>query len=643
MASHTVGARLLLITGTFLIPLLVMAFFIAKTITKDISFVRAELAGIEYLQPLTSILGGVGSHRAFAQRVLFGDTTASDEAARAAARVSEAFNALESVQARLGQQLQFTAEGLAKRGRDHVRVEVVRREWEALQKERDPALAAERHRHLLVDVRTMITHAGDMSNLILDPDLDSYYAMDAVLVALPQADDRLASVGAMVEEFARPGSAESRRTDLNVAAAMIKESDGDRVTADLETALSEDANFYGASPTLAPRLSPALKTYRDANAALVTVLRQLDTPQTTDTVRLRTEVQKVRAAGAAVWDRGAAELAVLLQMRLTALEASRRWALGLSGLVVVVALSVVFFVARGVTRTLSRVSREIGNGARELSRAAGQVAGTASSLSEGATEQAASLEETSASMEEMASITRQTADRTREAEVLIDAVHQQALASHQALDDMVQSMAAIEESSAKVGHIIKAIDEFAFQTNILALNAAVEAARAGEAGKGFAVVAGEVRNLAQRSAEAARGTAGLIEESIAKSKAGSQKVQSVAGAISAVTAKVGQVKALVTDVSEGSRQQAQGIAQVAQAVSPDGASDAGDGGDGGGERGCRRRAQCAGGDGARSRPRPRSDCRRRGAGRGRGCPGATRPARGETVRTRALGQNRRLT
>jgi len=131
---------------------------------------------------------------------------------------------------------------------------------------------------------------------------------------------------------------------------------------------------------------------------------------------------------------------------------------------------------------------------------------------------------------------------------------------------MVTSMAAIKESSDKVGKIIKTIDEIAFQTNILALNAAVEAARAGEAGMGFAVVADEVRNLAQRSAQAAKDTAALIEESIAKSTEGAVKVEQVAGSIAGITEAVGEVKGLVEEVSVASRQQAQGIDQVSQAV-----------------------------------------------------------------------------
>ena len=131
---------------------------------------------------------------------------------------------------------------------------------------------------------------------------------------------------------------------------------------------------------------------------------------------------------------------------------------------------------------------------------------------------------------------------------------------------MVSSMEAIQESSSKVARIIKTIDEIAFQTNILALNAAVEAARAGEAGMGFAVVADEVRSLAQRSAQAAKDTSALIEESITRSQEGAGKVTEVASSIGAITESVTRVKGIVIEVREASQQQTQGIDQVAQAV-----------------------------------------------------------------------------
>ena len=163
-------------------------------------------------------------------------------------------------------------------------------------------------------------------------------------------------------------------------------------------------------------------------------------------------------------------------------------------------------------------------------------------------------------------MTRQNAENSQNAATLMTDVDAQVRSSNETLAEMVTSMGAIQESSQQVSRIIKTIDEIAFQTNILALNAAVEAARAGEAGMGFAVVADEVRSLAQRSAQAARDTASLIEASITKTQDGSARVEQVAHSINTITKSVGQVKGLVDEVSLASRQQSQGIEQVAQAI-----------------------------------------------------------------------------
>ncbi len=236
------------------------------------------------------------------------------------------------------------------------------------------------------------------------------------------------------------------------------------------------------------------------------------------------------------------------------------------GLTLGMAVLVAFFIIRSTNSVLSTAVASLREGAEQVTSASSQVATASQSLSQGATEQAASLEETSASMEEMASMTRQNAENSRQAATLMQSVDAKVQDSNSSLDEMVSSMTAIKESSDKISRIIKTIDEIAFQTNILALNAAVEAARAGEAGMGFAVVADEVRNLAQRSAQAAKDTAGLIEESIARSSEGATRVQMVAGSIRGITDAVSEVKGLVDSVSAASQQQSQGIDQVSQAI-----------------------------------------------------------------------------
>ena len=180
----------------------------------------------------------------------------------------------------------------------------------------------------------------------------------------------------------------------------------------------------------------------------------------------------------------------------------------------------VIFSVRTITATLRGTANQLREAAEQVVSASSQVSTAAQSLSQGATEQAASLEESSASMEEMGSMTSQNAENAGQAAVLMEQVDQQVAASNRMLQEMVTSMAAIQESAGKVSKIIKTIDEIAFQTNILALNAAVEAARAGEAGMGFAVVADEVRNLAQRAAQAARDTAGVVEGASGQSHGG---------------------------------------------------------------------------------------------------------------------------
>ncbi len=193
---------------------------------------------------------------------------------------------------------------------------------------------------------------------------------------------------------------------------------------------------------------------------------------------------------------------------------------------------------------------DVGSGTGQIDAGSQQIASASQSLSEGASEQASSLEEISSSLEEMSSMTHQNAENAKQAAGLSGESQVSADRGQQEMAQMAEAMDEIKKSSAEISKIIKVIDEIAFQTNLLALNAAVEAARAGEAGKGFAVVAEEVRNLAQRSAEAAKDTSRMIEESTERANNGVAIVQRVGEALGAepdVERRCARVQEVVTD------------------------------------------------------------------------------------------------
>ena len=311
--------------------------------------------------------------------------------------------------------------------------------------------------------------------------------------------------------------------------------------ADLPAYESSSERMFGLA--LQGRPAEALKEFDTSNAAVEALAKSAD--------RLM-EIQQ--------------ELMAEAQKGAFADASKARWiALALTLLSACVAPFVLLAIRR-VTLQLRQAATELSDGSEQIASAASQVASSSSTLAQGASEQAASLEETSASAEEITSMTRKNAENSKTAAEMMATVDQHVHEGNRTLEEMVSSMNEINASSDKISKIIKVIDEIAFQTNILALNAAVEAARAGEAGMGFAVVADEVRTLAQRSAQAAKDTAAMIEESIAKSNEGSAKLERVTGVIHSITESATRVKTLIDEVNLGSQEQARGIEQISKAV-----------------------------------------------------------------------------
>jgi methyl-accepting chemotaxis protein len=237
-----------------------------------------------------------------------------------------------------------------------------------------------------------------------------------------------------------------------------------------------------------------------------------------------------------------------------------------TGLILLLGVALATFISLGIIRSLRHIIDGLSDGASHVATAASQVSSSSQAMAEGASEQASSLEETSATLEQVNAIVQENAHNALKANDTAVKTRDMSQRGNVAMKRLLTSIDQIKESSEQTSNILKTIDEIAFQTNLLALNAAVEAARAGDAGKGFAVVAEEVRSLAQRSAEASKSTASLIEQSCANAEKGVLVAKETEEALSQIDQAISEVTQLINQVAESSHQQAEGIDQVNKAV-----------------------------------------------------------------------------
>jgi PAS domain S-box-containing protein len=359
-----ISQKLALISIFFVMPDSVMLYFFITGINANIQFARLEEKGNEYQRSLEKLLELIPQHRLLAQRMLAGQQGAKEEISQVEVQIEHAFDNLEAVDARIGTDLQFTDEGLAKTKRLHYRVSIVRKEWQDMVSRLGtltPQECTDRHLALVADIRMMITHVGDTSNLILDPILDSYYLIDATLLALPQTQDRIADVMARGEAaLSRKTLSIAERQQFAIDATLLEQSDVERIIDDVQTSLNGNPNEFGFSTTLS-RISPASAAYVQAARKFVDLTNRMVNSPNVD-LPVKDYVSAGSAASAAsfmLWRIADEEVDRLLDLRIAAYQWRRTRSLMVAGCALMAAIGFVTFITRGISGPLRRQAAQL--------------------------------------------------------------------------------------------------------------------------------------------------------------------------------------------------------------------------------------------------------------------------------------------
>jgi methyl-accepting chemotaxis protein len=576
-------AKAWIISAAFVVPLALVSWQWFATQSEQIEFSAKERLGVEYAQVAMGLL----PHAQELRRATLAEASGKPDATALAATqtaMGEQFKQLAAVHARLGAELATEVSYKA--------LLAARAAVQPASAGVDKVLAS--HAEFGKAVIALVTAAADGSNLTLDPDIDTYYLMDAAYGAIPTLAEQTARLRAV--------------GGLAFASATVA-----------KDALREMAAAEELGDTFHDRLIDGLRKVRAAHADLD---KSIDEKTPTDAMHKLHELSHADKVDVATFSAlattaingfyalqrsAATTLDGLLAERVAHLQARRNAVAAVIAASLIVAAYLFYSFSLVVDGGLRHLNDHIGSiAAGDLTRhpnalgrdeigltldrlgemrdrlsatiatirsSADQVATASTQLNAGTddlarrTEQtAANLEKSASAMEQMQSAVRSTAATTQEVAQLARRNADVAAEGGQVIAQAVATMQDVQSSSAKIADIIGVIDGIAFQTNILALNAAVEAARAGEQGKGFAVVAGEVRSLAQRSAAAAREIKGLIDAAVVKTESGAAVVGQAGQTMREIVDSVQRINALLADVATASNEQTQGIGHVNSTV-----------------------------------------------------------------------------
>ncbi len=378
----SISLKILLVSLCFSLPIVVLAYFVVINIDENSSIAKLEVVGDQYQTPVEAVIRDVGNHQVLAHHCPNGGDC-SAQIASLASKIDQDIAALRVVDTQLGGQLEFTPEGLAKRKRETATVEYLGKSWNEV---KDivanahggalPSDIDDKYGNVLGSANLMITHLGDISTLILDPELDTYHFMVDTLLTLPQNQNRITTLIGLVQAAFDHGFTMADRVALSAQAAELNDMDIGEATLDTTTAFNENKNeFHDIVPSFAQKIPPLFKDWTEKNTKLVELTKQLateDKPSVTLDQYIDVANQ-ARQSAFTFWDTAVVELNNLFDLRVNYYTARRNVSLLMSAVALLFSCFIAYLVTRSMIVPLNKLTLTLKPGATLLAGSVKQI------------------------------------------------------------------------------------------------------------------------------------------------------------------------------------------------------------------------------------------------------------------------------
>lgn len=589
--NFSLSTKLFINNLFYAIPILVLLYLMFVSYEKDILFARKEMMGNDIQKPVLELIHQLAAEKKY--------TASMDDKMKVILEKMKSYEA----------DLLLDDASLKDRKREHVQQAALSRTFDEFKAGKVEAYK------VLKDLRDVVVHTGDTSNLILDPDLDSYYMMDVTLLAIPQITDRMYEVESFLSEMAKkPAEAMTaeEKVKTSVYLAMLRESDWGRIYGDIGTALNEDKNFYGSNDHLQTQVKQKADNLDAEFKTFFTVLDEVAKGNKARAGEARTMLVSLEKSTQAFYLATIDTLTELLQTRDANILGARNRATGIGVGAIIIAL-----IVSGLT------SMNFNNGTKRISAALRQLAGavainaeasekmteSSSSLSAVSSQQAAAVQQTVSSLHEINAMSEKNFETIKISSLKSEEGKEQALNGKNSIFKMATTMKQIAESNehffreihssneelkviikiiSDITERTKVINDIVFQTRLLSFNASVEAARAGEHGKGFAVVAEEIGKLATVSGNSAREineilgrateqvesiiskmsvrVSDLTERAKMQLESGEEITKDCVDSLNRIVENVSEMSVMMNDISLAITEQSKGYSEITRSI-----------------------------------------------------------------------------